>query len=493
MSKSYRPWSPEQAFLLPPSPLEWLPEDHLAYFVLEIVRELDLGPIEGAIQAKDPRGERPYSPRMMTGLLLYAYCTGTFSSRKIARATYEDVAFRVLAGGAHPFFTTVNQFRLTHRDALARLFTQVLALCQRAGMATVGHIALDGSKVQANASKHKAMSHARMTAEEKRLQAEIEALLKKADEVDSAEDAEHGDADGSPRLPEELRFREARLERIREAKLALEREAAAARAAELRENAAGLEAKVLADEGTPKELRTAATMAKAATKKADELSDDDDDDDDSGSPLTDLPRHRVQTTSDGEPKPKAQRNFTDPESRIMVRNGVFLQAYNAQAAVSEDQLVVAHGVTNANADAGLLIPMLERVHEQSGAFPKTLSADNGYLSDDNIRYCTDRGIEALIALRPADEVTTDFPPRTVKGMRRYVMQVRLKSERGRETYARRKVMVEPVFGQIKAAMGFRRFSLRGIAKVSAEWGIVCTCHNLLKLFRRGWQLAAVAA
>jgi hypothetical protein len=399
----------------------------------------------------------------------------------------------VLAGGAHPFFTTVNQFRLTHREALAGLFTQVLALCRHAGMKTVGHIALDGSKVQANASKHKAMSHGRMTSEENRLKTEIEALLKKADDVDAAENAEHGEGDGSRKLPEELRFREQRLSRIREAKAALEREAAASRAAELRDNAAALEAKVIAGEGTRKELRAAATKAKTASKKADELSKNDDDNSGSGSPLTELPQHRVQTTTEGVPKPKTQRNFTDPESRIMVRNGVFMQAYNAQAAVSEDQLVVAHGVANAGNDASLLIPMSERVHEATGAFPETLSADSGYLSDENLRYCSDRGIDALIALRTDEEFTPLAPPGTPKGLRRYAMQEKLKSKRGRELYAKRKVMVEPVFGQIKAAVGFRRFSLRGLTKVANEWGIVCTCHNLLKLFRRRFRLPMALA
>lgn len=476
--------------------MEWLPEKHLAYFVLDVVRELDLGAIEAAIQEKDPRGERPYSPRMMTGLLVYAYCTGTFSSRKIARATYEDVAFRVLAGGAHPHFTTVNSFRLVHREAIAELFKQILGLCRHAGMKTVGHISLDGSKVEANASKHKAMSYARMTAEEKRLSAEIEALLRKAEEVDAIDDKEHGDEDGMNDVPAELQRREQRLSKIREAKAALEREAANARAAALRDNAAELEAKVLVGEGSPKELRAAATRATKSTKQADGLSpveDSDDDDEDPGSPSTKLPGHRVQTTTDGEPKPKAQRNFTDPESRIMLRNGSFVQAYNAQAAVSEDQLVVAHGLSNAPTDATLLVSMLERVRETSGELPTILTADTGYLSDDNLRYCTERGVDAHIALRPVDEVVGDFPPRTAKARRRYLMQVKLRSKRGRETYARRKVIVEPVFGQIKAAMGFRRFSLRGLAKAASEWGFVCACHNLLKLFRRRGGLVLQAA
>ncbi len=167
--KAYRPWAPRQGFLLPPSPLEWLPEGHLAFFILELVEELDLGEIERAIQSKDPRGTRPYSPAMMVALLVYAYCVGVYSSRKIERATYEDVGFRVLAAGEHPFFTTINSFRKTHLEALAGLFVQVLRLCQRAGLATLGHVAMDGTKVQAAASKHKAMSYGRMSEEQARL------------------------------------------------------------------------------------------------------------------------------------------------------------------------------------------------------------------------------------------------------------------------------------------------------------------------------------
>lgn len=467
--------------------MEWLPEGHLAYFVLEVVGELDLVAIEAAIQAKDPRGERPYSPRMMTALLLYAYCTGVFSSRRISRATYQDVAFRVIAGGAHPHFTSVNEFRLTHREALADLFGQVLRLCRRAGLKTVGHVSLDGSKVQANASKHKAMSYARMGTEERRLTTEIEALLRKADETDTRETAEHGSSDGMQDLPAELQRREQRRAKIREAKAALEKEAAEARAAELRENAAELQAQVLAGVGEPKQQGAALTLAAKSEKQAAELSprsDDDDDDTGSGSPLTELPQHRIPATPEGKPQPKAQKNFTDSESRIMVRNGVFVQAYNAQAAVSEDQVVVAHGLTNAPGDAQQLVPMLERVRESCGDLPVILTADSGYASEENIAYCAERGVDAYIALRAIDEVHRDFPPRTKRGRLRFLMQVKLHSDRGRKIYAKRKVLAEPVFGQIKGAIGFKRFSLRGLAKAASEWGIVCACHNLLKLFRR---------
>lgn len=481
MSKQYRPWTPEQTFLLPPSPMEWLPEGHLAYFVLEVVRELDLAAIEAVIHEKDPRGERPYSPRMMTSLILYAYCTGTFSSRKIERGTFEHVALRVISGGTHPHWTTINGFRLQYRVALADLFTQVLKLCARSGLRTLGHVALDGSKVQANASKHKAMSYGRMKDEEKRLAAEIEALLQRAEAVDSAEDDEFGADKRGDELPEELQHRESRLRRIREVKAELEKEAAEARAAKLRDNAAELRKKLSDATCTPREKVAAKTLAAKSEKQADEIAPHDDDDD--GKPNTQLSLHRVQATPAGKPKPGAQRNFTDADSRIMIRNGAFMQAYNAQAAVSEDQIIVGHGVTNDGTDANHLAPMMERVREHCGALPKVLSADTGYLSEANITYAAKSGIDAYIPARKSDAAKLVTVPATEKLIAHWAMQDKVASSRGRAIYAKRKVLVEPVFGQIKSAMGFRRFSLRGLQKAASEWGIVCACHNLLKLFR----------
>jgi transposase len=472
--------------------MEWLPEGHLAFFILEVVRELDLGAIEAALQAKDPRGERPYAPRLMTALILYGYCTGVFSSRKIERGTYEDVPFRVLAGGAHPHFTTVNEFRLVHRDALAGLFGQVLKLCARAGLKTLGHVSLDGSKVQANASKHKAMSYGRMKSDEKRLAAEVESMLRHADEVDALEDAEFGADRRGDELPKELQHRDTRLKRIRELKAELEKEAAEERAAQLRANATGLEKKVEEIGVAPKARVEAAGRAKNARKKADALTKRDDDDDDPGAGKTQLTLHRLPVTPDGKPKDKAQRNFTDGDSRIMIRNGVFLQAYNAQAVVSEDQIIVAHGVTNNGTDNEQLTPMLERVRENVGEMPSALTADNGYLSQENVAYCEAAGVDAYISLRKKDAERTDFPPTTHAERVRFAMQVKLASAKGKELYPRRKVIAEPVFGQIKGAMGFRRFSLRGLLKVPSEWGIVATCHNLLKLFRARRVAAAMA-
>ena len=289
MAKSYRPWAPAQSYLLPPSPTEWLPEKHLAYFVLEVVDELVIGEIESVLQSKDHRGERAYPPRMMVALLLYAYSTGTFSSRKIARETYDDVAYRVIVAGAHPHFTTVNQFRLEHRHALAGLFKQILELCQKAGLVQLGHIAIDGSKVKANASKHKAMSHDRMQSTEEKLTKEIDALLAHADDVDAAEDVLHGVGKDIEDLPAELQRREGRRAKIQEAKAALEQEAAEARATELRAQAEG-HRETAADPDLPaRQRRTAATLAEKRDEQADDLAAERVD-----SPLhsdDDLPRH----------------------------------------------------------------------------------------------------------------------------------------------------------------------------------------------------------
>jgi transposase len=477
--------------------MDWLPEGHLAYFVLELVGELDVSAIEDAIQGKDPRGVRPYSPRMMTALLLYAYCTGVFSSRKIERATYQDVAFRVLGGGEHPHFTTINAFRLEHRDALSGLFVQVLRLCARAGLKTVGHVSLDGSKVQANASKHKAMSYGRMKDEEKRLAAEIEALLFHAEQTDQREDELYGHQQRTEDLPEEFQRRDARLRRIREAKAALEKEAAQARAAQLRDHAAAQRSK--ADmAANPRERKGAATRAAQSEQQADALwprSDDDDDDADGGNATTALPHHLVPTTPEGEPTDKAQRNFTDPDSRIMVRNGVFLQGYNAQAAVSESQVIVAHALTNQQPDQEHLVPMLERVRHNCGKLPEVLTADAGYLSESNVAYCENNGLDAYIAVRRKDDDGAQLGrlPMTQAQEVRWRMHQKVTSAAGQAIYRLRKLIAEPVFGQIKQGMGFRRFSLRGRDKAAAEWGIVCLCHNALKLYRVTSSVRVAAA
>jgi transposase len=473
--KRYRPYNPTQSYLLPPSPSEWLPEGHLVYFVLDLVEDLDLSAIEQKLQAKDPRGERSYAPRMMTALLLYGYATGVFSSRRIARATYEDVGFRVLAANEHPHFTTVHEFYATHRAALAALFYQVLRTCQKAGLAKLGQVAIDGTKMKANASKHKAMSYERMAKDEARLKAEIEALLAARASADAAEDAQYGVG----QEPED------RLAKIRAAREALEQEAAAARAAELVAMADDLRAKVADPTTPPRDQAAFTTRAAQHDQHAAEL-DDDDRDPPPPDPDDDLPRHTPPTDPDGTPKPTAQRNFTDPDSRIMLRDGGFLQAYNAQIAVDEDhQIIVAAAVGNQAPDAEYFEPMLERIVDNCDAVPTCITGDAGYFSADNVHAAEHMGTEPFIAVgRHRRDGTPDTLPLFKSGSEELVrMRATLLSPRGRAIYARRKSTVEPVFGQIRAARGFHHFSFRGLFKTRCEWLFVCLTHNLLKLYR----------
>ena len=495
MSKSYREWTAMQSYLMPPSATEWLPEGHLAYFMLDVVETLDIGEIERAVQAKDWRGERPYPPRLMVALLRYGYAIGVVSSRRIARATYEDVAFRVIVGEAHPAFTTINQFRLDHLGAFRTLFAEVLRLCRRAGLVSLGHVAIDGSKIKANASKRKAMSYERMQQSEARLEQEVDEILARAAEADAAEDAEYGAGQMPQDVPAELHRREDRLARIRQLKAELAREAAQARANELRDQADVQRAKA-ADPTVPSRERAAATTRAA---NHDAQADDLDDDDDAAPPPTgdsDLPHHRVPTTKAGTPTPKAQRNFTDADSRIMVHDGAFVQAYNAQIAVDEmHQIIVAEAVTNQAPDAEHLVPMIHRTVTNCEDVPDCITADAGYFSDANVRAAEHYGCDPYIPVdrqrRSPDGDVRQLPPTPM----REHMRSKLAASPGKAIYARRKWTVEPVFGQIKGARGFRRFSLRGRVKAAAEWTFVCLTHNLLKLFRATGRrhIAAAAA
>ena len=344
MTKTFRPYTLDQRLLLPPDLREWVPEDHLALFISDLVDELDLSVIYGAYETSDGRGQPPYHPAMMVKLLLYAYCVGKPSSRKIERATYEDVAVRVLAGDQHPDHDSIAAFRQRHLTALAGLFVQVLRLCQAAGLVKLGHVALDGTKIKANASKQKAMSYARMGEAEQHLEQEVAALLRQAAATDAAEDTEYGPGQRGEALPAELARRESRLVKIRRAKAALE---AAAREQAARD-AEVARAKLLAREDR---------VGKAKGKPA-----------------------RVPDPEQARPAPTAQRNFTDPDSRIM-KDGTtksFEQAYNAPAAVdSHEQIIVACGVTQTAADAEQLLPVLEQGPDQCGQWPQIVTADAG--------------------------------------------------------------------------------------------------------------------
>ena len=428
MAKTFRPYDPHQLLLLPPSLREWLPAEHLVYFVSDLVDGLDLSEIYG--QHTEERGYPPYHPLMMTKLLLYGYCRGVRSSRRLERATHEDVGTRILCAGNAPDFRTIAAFRTRHLEALDGLFLQVLKLCREAGLVKLGHVAIDGTKIRANASKHKAMSYARMEEEEVRLRSEVRQMLEDAARIDAEEDALYGADKRGDELPPELARRESRLKKISEAKAALEAQA-----------------------------KEAAREGKAKTDR---------------------------------PKPKAQRNFTDPESRIMRSSDkAFIQAYNAQAAVDGDsQVIVAAEVIQAANDKGQLVPMVEAVVDNLAEVPDVVSADAGYWVEADVNRLEEYEIEPLVApkkirhreWREAELFNTPMP----EGLStREQMEWKLRTERGRKEYGKRKISVEPVFGQMKEVQGFRRFLLRGHRKVRGEWNLACTAHNMLKLFRSG--------
>jgi transposase len=469
VSKTYRPYEPDQAFLLPPSLREWLPEDHLALFLLDVVKQLDLGSIFGHYE-RELRGFPPHHPRMMVTLLVYAYCIGVPSSRKIERRTHEDIAFRVLCANTHPDHKCISEFRRIHLSSLARLFVQVLRLCQKAGLVKLGHVALDGTKVKANASKHKAMSYERMQKDEAELEKKVAELLTAAEATDVAEDAAYGKDLRGDELPEELRRAQGRLARIQALKAELEAEAKAQ--AEAARTAATEEAEV---EAVVAEMHNV-EAARAAVER-----DDDDEPPPPPAPGP-LPSHRVPTQKDGTPTPKAQRNFTDADSRIMKAGDGFLQGYNAQLAVDEAaQIIVALGVSNQSPDCEHLVPMLDRIVENCGVPPQRASADSGYLSEDNVARGGSRGVDLYIAAGRLRHHNKDGPEAEANGDSvRARMKAKLATDEGRAVYARRKAIVEPVFGQIKNR-GFRQFLLRGIEKVRGEWALIALSHNLLKL------------
>ncbi|MFM2158936.1 MAG: hypothetical protein RLZZ124_1410 [Cyanobacteriota bacterium] len=499
--KSFRPWNPEQTLLLPPSPVDWLPENHLVFFLLDLAAELDLDAIHAVYRQKDPRGEKAYDPRMMVVLLLYAYCVGLPSSRKIEKACWEDAAFRVLTGNQQPDHSRIADFRRRHLDALAGLFVQVLRLCQKAGLVSLGHVALDGTKVRANASKHKAMSHERMLKSERQLEAEMRALLRKAEIIDAQEDGQFGKGKRGDELPEELQRRSSRLEWIRKAKAELEAEAAAgkARQREQQAEAAEQDAKAAEASGDEQRSKRAARRSRGARKRADDaqklaIEKAETAGLEMESPLMTaerdplaMPQRTLPTDATGNPKPQAQRNVTDPESQILKSADGWIQGYNAQAAVDGDhQVIVAIGVSNQPSDAVHLLPMLERIEANTGQRPAALIADAGYCSTANLKACEERGLEAYISTSRQQHGQRPRPSRgrAPRGLNaRGRMDRKLRSKAGQAIYALRKTIVEPVFGQIKGARCLDRFRMRGLEKVNGEWALMATTHNLLKLFR----------
>lgn len=426
MAKVFRPYEPNQLLLLPPAIGDWVPEGHLARFVSDLVDGLDLSAIEDTYD--EERGYPPYHPRMMVKVLLYSYATGNYSSRRIARGLVDSVALRFLGAGNTPDFRTISDFRKRHGKALSDLFAQVLRLCRRAGLVSLGRVAVDGTKIKANASKHKAMSYRRMKDAESRLQGEVEELLRRADKTDRMEDRHYGKDKRGDELPEELQHRESRLKKIREAMASLEAE------------------------------------AKEKAKK------------------------EGKDPEKAKPAETAQRSFTDPESRGQQAGRSYIQGYNAQIAVDErSQVIVSQHVTNAAPDVQELIPVVERITRLLRRKPKRVLADAGYWSAQNVSDLERMGIDPYVAserrkhsdrLSPAPR---GRPPKDLTPKER--MKRKLSTLRGRVTYAWRQILPEPVFGQIKQARGFRQFLRRGLAAVGEEWALITTAHNLLKLYR----------
>jgi transposase len=469
------------------------------YFLLDMVDELDLSEILSPAQAKDPRGEKGFDPRMMTMLLLYAYCVGTVSSRKIERACYEDLAFRVLTGNQQPDHSRISEFRRRNLDALKGLFVQILRLCQKAGMVSLGHVALDGTKVKANASKHKAMSHERMLRAEKELEKEINALMRRAEILDAQEDQRYGKGKRGSELPDELRRREDRLARIRQARKEMEAETAAAAARQRQQDAEEASAKATAAQQADapaaeqaelnKKAEVAAAKAKAARDKAIAAAEDAGLDPPDLEPLAAeaMPRRGLARKSDGSPAHKTQRNFTDPDSHLMQSGGSYLQGYNCQLAVDRDhQVIVAVGVSSQAPDVEHLAPMAARIAANAGSMPVVMTLDAGYWSEANAQHCEQRGIDAYIATGRLPH-GQPLPPKRGRMPRdadaKTRMARKLRRKQGSAIYAQRKTIVEPVNGQIKEARGLRSFLLRGLEKVDPEWHLIAASHNLLKLFR----------
>ena len=459
MSKTYRPWNPDQDWLLPPSPREWLPEGDLVYFMLDVVKALDLSAITARYEQED-RGFPPYHPRLLVTLLLYSYCLGTYSSRRIQKLCERDAAYRVIVAHDVPNFRTISDFRKDHLTALQGLFVQVLKLCREAGLVKVGLVSLDGTKVKANASRHKAMSYEYMQKEEQRLQEEIAALLSRAESTDAAEDDLHGREARGDELPAELARRESRLVKIQEAKKALEKQAFEAAQAE--------EARRRAEE----DVRRAAGETVRARQPVDPT-----------------------------PDPKAQRNFTDPESKIMkVSNKGFDQCGNAQAVANEEQIILAADVTDQANDKRQVQPMASQAQEnltRAGVEEKigALDADSGYYSEENVSYLEKEQIDPYLAtgrLKHHEQATCDLDDPVAEALTpKERMARKLRTKKGRETYGKRKGMIEPIFGQIKQVRGFRQFLLRGLAKMRGEWRLICLTHNLRKLFGSGrWAVVA---
>jgi transposase len=435
MGQVFYPYEPEQTLLLPPSLRDWLPDGHLAHFIADTVDQLDLAAVYARYeQREDGRGQLAYDPRLMLKLLIYAYAVGLFSSRKIATGLEELVPLRYLAAGNTPSHRTLARFRQEHIGEFPALFVQVVRIARAAGLVAMGTLAIDGSKLKANASKHKAMSYGRMQAEEARLRREIEQITRRAQDLDAAEDAQFGPEFRGDELPEELRRRESRRAKIREAMARLEAEQAA-------EDEAAKRGQRREETGTGRKLQR----------------------------------------PNGVPPDRQQRNFTDPESRLMkTASGSFDQCYNAQVAVdAERQIIVAADVTENAADVGALLAVEGQAEANTGQRATALLADAGYKAEANFAALEQRGVDAYVSLGKGEDLRATAEERGGPCTQR--MGRKLRTAEGRRRFKRRKAVVEPVYGWIKRVLGFRGVSMRGLRKAKGEWSLVCLVINLRRM------------
>lgn len=447
MKMRFRACTLDQPYLMPPSLQDWLPADHLARFIAEVCEQLDLSAILAAYQRRDGRGAEAYHPLLLTRLLLYAYCVGKPSSRQIEKATHDDVAFRYLAGDQHPDHDTIASFRQQHLEALAGLFVEALALCREAGLVKLGHVALDGTKIQAQASRGKNWKGGQLLQKEQELEQRVQQLLAEAARVDAAEDSAHGKGRRGDELPKELATAEKRLAKLREVKQRMEEQA----------------------------RRQAEELARQREAAG-------------GKPRNEVEKKRWQRAKKRSEVAAQQYNATDGDSQLMKdgASGAMVQAFNAQAMVDEQsQIIVAADVVNEPNDKAQLVPMIEQMLERNGSAVAVVTADTGYWSEEALGSPVLEGITVYVppdspkTMRKGEPLARNAP----RGERARQMRERFKDEAVKAQYGKRGAVVEPVFGQIKESRGFRRFLLRGLAKVKAEWMLICLTHNLLKLHR----------
>ena len=450
----FRACSLNQPFLLPPTIQDWIPENHLARFIAETADHIDLTNILNKYQRKDSRGAEGYHPLMLVRLLLYGYAVGIVSSRDLEKATYDQVAFRYLAADQHPDHDTIANFRRNHLEQLGELFTQGLELCREAGLVKAGRVCLDGTKIAANASRRKNMDHEKLQQQEAELKAKVAELLSEAEARDQAEDQKYGKGKRGDELPKELADRQQRLKRIQEA---MER---------LQER--------------NKQKAEQAEKERAGQKASEE-------------PLSEAQRKRWYRARKAAEQQQGEINLTDAESQLMKNGNVggYVQGYNAQAAVLENQIIVAAEVTDEAADKQQLVPMTAKVIQGLGSAPTAVLSDSGYFSEEAVSDESLKGIHLLVPPdrgKPGEKLKATAP----RGEVAMKMRKRLAKKAAAKVYRLRKQTIEPVFGQIKEARGFRRFLLRGLKAVSAEWRLIALTHNLLKLFRNKWQKSAPA-